>query len=224
MRILIVEDNIEVAELLKLACVKLNARCDIAANGKLALSMCAVTRFDAIILDLGLPDMDGIKVLAKLRHLSCSTPVLILTARGSLQDKIEGLDAGADDYLAKPFATEELLARIRALLRRPDHFTGNQLCHGNMVLDLKTAHLAVAGKRVELGKTEFSILSYLLRNTGITVSKDAIIDSLFGFDDEISENAIQVAVHRLRKKLLGHSASFNVKTLRGIGYVLQHEA
>ena len=92
-----------------------------------------------------------------------------------------------------------------------------------MILDLKTAHLAVAGSAVELGKTEFAILSYLLRNTGITVSKDAIIDSLFGFDDDISENAVQVAVHRLRKKLLQHQASFNVKTLRGIGYVLQHE-
>ena len=223
MRILVVEDNVQVAELLTLACLKLNARCDIAATGKLALAMCAATRFDAIILDLGLPDMDGMQVLDKLRQLSCSTPVLILTARGSLQDKIEGLDAGADDYLAKPFATEELLARLRALLRRPDHFTGNQLCHGNMVLDLKTSHLSVAGSRVELGKTEFAILSYLLRNTGLTVSKDAIIDSLFGFDDDISENAVQVAVHRLRKKLLQHKAAFNVKTLRGIGYVLQHE-
>jgi two-component system response regulator TctD len=219
----VVEDNIQVADLLKLACLKFNARCDIATSGKLALAMCAATRFDAIILDLGLPDIDGMQVLTKLRQLNCNTPVLILTARGSLQDKIDGLDAGADDYLAKPFATEELLARLRALLRRPEHFTGNQLCHGNMVLDLKTAHLAVAGKRVELGKTEFSILSYLLRNTGITVSKDAIIDSLFGFDDEISENAVQVAVHRLRKKLLHFNASFNVKTLRGIGYVLQHE-
>ena len=128
MRILVVEDNVQVAELLKLACIKLNARADIAATGKLALAMCAATRFDAIILDLGLPDIDGMQVLAKLRKLNCTTPVLILTARGSLQEKIEGLDGGADDYLAKPFATEELLARLRALLRRPDHFTGNQLC------------------------------------------------------------------------------------------------
>ena len=208
MRILVVEDNIQVADLLKLACAKLNASCDIATNGKLALAMCDATRFDAIILDLGLPDMDGMQVLAQLRRLSCSTPVLILTARGSLQDKISGLDGGADDYLAKPFATEELLARLRALLRRPDHFTGNQLRHGNMVLDLKTKHLAVLGKRVELGKTEFSILSYLLRNTGITISKDAMIDSLFGFDDEISDNAIQVAVHRLRKKTTATSSFF----------------
>jgi len=224
MRILVVEDNIQVADLLKLACAKLNACCDLASTGKLALAMCATTRYDAIILDLGLPDIDGMKILATLRQLNCTTPVLILTARGSLQNKIDGLDAGADDYLAKPFATEELLARLRALLRRPDHFTGNQLTHGNMVLDLKTKHLAVLGQRVELGKTEFSILSYLLRNTGITISKEAMINSLFGFEDDISENAIQVAVHRLRKKLLNHQASFNVKTLRGIGYVLQHEA
>ena len=223
MRILIVEDNPKVAKLLKIACEKFPASCDMSTSGKIAISLCEITNYDAVILDLGLPDLDGLDVLKTLRTRDYHFPVLILTARGDIQDRITGLDLGADDYLVKPFSIEELLARLRALLRRPGTLAGNILIHGNIKLDLCSLHLDVQGKPLFLGKTEIAILSYLIRNAGITVAKDAMKDRLYGFDDDVSENAIQVAIHRLRKKLVSAGATFELKTLRGIGYILHVE-
>jgi DNA-binding response OmpR family regulator len=223
MRILIVEDNPKVAKLLKIACEKFPASCDMSTSGKIAISLCKITNYDAVILDLGLPDLDGLEVLKTLRKREYHLPVLILTARGNIQDRITGLDLGADDYLVKPFSIEELLARLRTLLRRPGTLAGSILIHGNIKLDLCSKHLDVKGKSLFLGKTEIAVLSYLIRNAGITVPKDAMKDRLYGFDDDVSENAIQVAIHRLRKKLVSAGATFELKTLRGIGYILRVE-
>jgi len=223
MRILIVEDNPKVGKLLKVACERFPASCDMATNGEIAISLCEITNYDAVILDLGLPDIDGLDVLKTLRARDYHFPVLVLTARGNIQDRISGLDLGADDYLVKPFSVEELLARLRALLRRPGTIAGNLLSHGNIKLDLQSKHLEVDGNTLLLGKTEILILSYLISNAGITVSKDVMKDRLFGFDDDVTENAIQVAIHRLRKKLVSTGATFELKTLRGIGYILNIE-
>ncbi|MCO7188568.1 MULTISPECIES: response regulator transcription factor [unclassified Pseudoalteromonas] len=220
MRILITEDNLQLASFIQQAMTKEGYAADIATSAGALRDQMALWHYDAIILDLGLPDKDGLDVIAALRGADNPVPVLILTARGSVDDRIAGLDLGADDYINKPFDIGELLARLRALLRRPSQYIGTLLSHGNLALDPKSRRVTVGGENLSMGKTEVAILEYLLRHVGLTVGKDALYDAIYAMGFEVTDNALQVAVHRIRKKLDGTEADVTIKTLRGIGYIL----
>ena len=184
----------------------------------------AAARYDAIVLDLGLPDHDGMTVIKDLRDRRQTTPVLILTARDSLEDKITGLNQGADDYLLKPFEMEELIARLKALLRRPGQALGLTLTAGNLSFDTNARTVQVDKDPVLLSRREMALLELLLRRCGRVVAKDAIEENLYGFGEEVTTNSIEVLVHRLRKKLLNSGASLTVHTVRGVGYLLAEGA
>jgi len=221
MRILITEDNGELAEFVQEALKRDGYLSDIARSAselRLAISQ---TKYNAIILDLGLPDTDGLLLLQSLRKQDIKVPVLILTARGNVQDRIKGLDFGADDYLTKPFSVDELIARIRAILRRPSTLTSKTIECGNVTVDLIAKTVRVNDFNVILGKTEFAVLECLIRNVGLTVSKSAIEQNMYQHAEEFTDNALQVAIHRVRKKLNAQGATISISSIRGIGYLLR---
>ncbi|MCF6436905.1 MULTISPECIES: response regulator transcription factor [Pseudoalteromonas] len=220
MRILITEDNQQLAQFIQQAIAQDGHAVDVANDASQLWALLSCWQYDAIILDLGLPDQDGLEVIQGIRQGHNPVPILILTARGSVDDRIKGLDLGADDYLNKPFSIDELKARLRALLRRPNSYTGNLLAQGNLALDTKARRVMVGSSNLSMGKTEVAILEYLLRNAGLTVGKDALYDAIYALGFEVTDNAIQVAVHRIRKKLEAACADSTIKTLRGIGYIL----
>ena len=180
------------------------------------------TFYDLMILNLGLPDYDGMEFLAAIRNRGIMTLVLILTSRDSTRAVIEGLNGGADDFLCKPFDMNELVARIRALLRRPGKPLGKRLCDGNITLDTVERDIRVSEVRVNLTRREASALELLMRSSGRVISKNTLEESLYGFGEETSSNAVEVVLHRLRKKLISAGASVKIETLRGIGYVLSN--
>src|SRR5262245_58498717 len=175
---------------------------------------------DAVILDLGLPLMDGVEVCRRVRERGDRTPVLMLTARDAVTDRVEGLDAGADDYLVKPFAMDELLARVRALLRRPGAVLGHRLGVGNVMLDSRTRAVEVAGLPLSLSRRELLTLEVLMRRAGRVVAKDVLLDQLYELDEQPPSNAVPVHVHHLRKALEKAGADAQIVTFRGIGYLL----
>jgi DNA-binding response OmpR family regulator len=177
-------------------------------------------KYDAIVLDLGLPDQDGLEVLKKWRDDGDETPVLVLTARDAVEDRVKGLNAGADDYMLKPFAMEELVARVRALLRRPGGVLGTVLEEGNIELDTTAREVRVAQKTISISRREMEVLEQLLRRKGRLVPKDVLEDKIYGFDEEVSSNSVEVHVSRLRKRLTSSGASVVVHTIRGVGYML----
>jgi two-component system response regulator TctD len=177
-------------------------------------------KFEVIILDLGLPDEDGLSVLRAMRQRGDTTPVIIMTARGSLRERVEGLDAGADDYLVKPVALEELVARINALLRRPGNLLGTAVRLGNLTLDTAGRQVFIEDKPQVFGARELAILEHLLRRSGRIIPKKFLENSLYGLGEEISSNAVEVYVHRLRKRLLEVGANVQVQTVRGVGYMI----
>ncbi|MBI3707554.1 MAG: response regulator transcription factor, partial [Proteobacteria bacterium] len=218
MRLLVIEDNRRLAEFVKASLQRNGFTVDVfdqAGDGVAALE---TTRYDAVVLDLGLPDADGREVLRRLRSRGAGTPVLILTARDELETRVETLNAGADDYLVKPFAVEELIARLRALLRRPGSVLGRALSAGNLSFDAEGRELRVDGKVVPLSRRELGVLEHLLRRQGRVVPKDGIAESLYGFDDDVTSNPVEVCIHRLRKRLADAGATVSITTLRGIGY------
>ena len=220
MRLLLVEDNTELAGLTAEGLA--NAGFGVDAVGSLADALAALesSRFATVILDLGLPDGDGGELVRTMRAQQDSTPVLMLTARGSIQDRVEGLAVGADDYLVKPFALEELVARIRALLRRPSQFLGKPLTAGNIALDPVGRQLFVEERAQELSAREIALLEILLRRVGRVVPKRLVEDHLFGHAEEVQSNAVEVYVHRLRKQLTDSGAKVEIRTIRGLGYLL----
>ncbi|MCG7549167.1 response regulator transcription factor [Pseudoalteromonas sp. Of7M-16] len=220
MRILITEDNLQLAEFIQQALLQDGHAADIANCAKEMTSLLEGWQYDALVLDLGLPDTDGIDVIRHFRAQQNPIPILILTARGGVEDRIKGLDLGADDYLNKPFAIDELKARLRAILRRPVEYSGNILTRGNISLDSKARRVMVDNNNVNMGKTEVAILEYMIRHASLTVSKNAIYDAIYALGFEVTDNAIQVAMHRIRKKLEQAGASADIKTIRGIGYIL----
>ncbi|MFA6970969.1 MAG: response regulator transcription factor [Gallionella sp.] len=217
MHLLLIEDDPVLANGLMHTLQSANFTVTHEANGERADHLLTVKHYDLVILDLGLPDMDGSEVLLRLRQRGSDVPVLVLTARNSLSDRVLGLDCGADDYLAKPFDLRELEARIRALLRRRQSVA--QLQVGELCLDTVGQRATLQGEPVELLARELSVLKILMLRVGRVVSKEQLCEQVSSLGEEVSINAVEVYVHRLRKKL--ESGGINIRTLRGLGYMLE---
>ena len=222
MRLLLVEDDVELAKGLASSLAQSGYDADVAHDGQAAMAACADAGYSLIILDLGLPDMDGLEVLRRLRFGAVKTPVLILTARDEPQDRVVGLDAGGDDYMAKPFVIAELEARVRALLRRGDP-VGATLSFGLVHLELESRHATVNGHELELTARELAVLEMLLRRPGRIVSKAQIFNSLYDWQDNASLSAVEVFVSRLRRKLGQAEADVGIRVFRGLGYRLEQQ-
>lgn len=223
MRLLVIEDNDELADLLVRGLRSAGYASDRFSTVGEARNALATTSYAALILDLGLPDGDGLAVLRELRHRHDSTPVLLLTARGGLHDKVTGFRDGADDYLVKPFALEELIARLEAQLRRPGQLLGNVLSIGNLEFDTRNRQCAIDGVSYVFSARETAVLEILMRSKGRVVSKRQVEDSIFGLSEEVGSNAIEVYIHRLRKQLIEKGAKAQVHTIRGVGYLITEE-
>ena len=217
MRILIVEDDPELNRQLEEACLEAGYVVDKAHDGEEGHFLGDTEPYDAVILDIGLPLMDGITVLENWRKAERKMPVLMLTARDRWSDKVSGIDAGADDYLAKPFHIEEVLARLRALIRRSNGHASSELVSGDIVLDTRTSKVTYKEKPVKLTSHELRLLSYLLHHPGEIISRTELTEHLYDQDFDKDSNTIEVFVGRLRKKL---NTDF-VETVRGLGYRLQ---
>lgn len=222
MRILLVEDNQDLAEGLSAILRGTGYAVDVVSDGASAHAVAATETFDLVILDLNLPEMDGLDVLRAMRARQNRAAVLILTARGAPEERIKGLDLGADDYMIKPFDVGELEARVRVLLRRQAGLRASTVSYGNVSLDLNTRSFSSGGAPIEIPARELGLLELLFMRAGKVVAKDAIMQSLTGFDDDLSSNAIEQYVSRLRKRLAPHGLT--VRTARGIGYYLDKAA
>jgi DNA-binding response OmpR family regulator len=223
MRLLIVEDDAALAEALGEALEIARIASDKAVTAADAIQMLDATRYVAVILDLGLPDGDGRTLLRRLRARKDPIPVLILTARGDLKDRVEGLDAGADDYLAKPFAFDELLARLRAVLRRKGDFQGSDLSFADLSFDIHSRELWVGEAQLLLSPREGELIELLIRRAGQVVSRQLAEDQLFGMSNTLGSNAVEVYIHRLRRKLEDAGAVARIENIRGVGYLLRGE-
>ncbi|WP_028749055.1 response regulator transcription factor [Rhizobium mesoamericanum] len=223
MRILLIEDSSRLRDLLCEAVRSVGWKIDAfatAQEGRLAIEG---ADYDLLLLDLGLPDEDGIDVLKSLRSAKIQMPVLVLTARSAIDERIAGLDAGADDYLAKPFHNGELIARIRALMRRAPLAAMPTLEFAALRLDIASRRVTCAGGEIALAPSEKDLLELLMRNGGKVVSKAKIEHAFSEFGDERSSNAVELAISRLRKKLEGHPTGSSIETVRGVGYMMREE-
>ncbi len=220
MKILVVDDEIALTQALEAILKQQKYFVDCAYNGEDGLDLATLGVYDLIILDVMMPKMDGFTMLKKLRQKKIDTPVLVLSAKNETADKIDGLNIGADDYMTKPFHTDELLARVRALLRRKEIFTGDVLSFNDIVLDRDTYELVKNDKRIILGKKEFQILEMLILNKGKSIDKEKFIEKIWGFDTNAEYNTIEVYISFLRKKFMAVGANTEIKSLRGIGYTL----
>jgi two-component system OmpR family response regulator len=223
MRLLIVEDDAPLASGLRRILEAEGHAVDVTGRGEDAVSAAASERFDLVILDVGLPQMDGFEVLRRFRAAasgrSAPMQVLVLTARDAVDDRVHGLDLGADDYMVKPFAMPELTARVRALLRRSQAHGGPRIVHGPLQLDTIARRAFLKNEPLELAAREWAVLEVLLAKVEKIVSKEAIIQSVAGWGDDLSPNAIEVYVSRLRSKL--EPAGIRIRTVRGFGYMLE---
>lgn len=218
MRLLIAEDERELSRALCAILKHNNYSVDAVDNGTDALDWGCAENYDGIILDIMMPGMDGLEVLRSLRARGISTPVLLLTARSELDDKITGLDAGADDYLSKPFAMGELLARIRAMTRRRDSFTPNNLTCGDLTLDCASFELCCGSSRIRLGNREFQMMELLMERAGKVVPSETFMERIWGYDTEAEINVVWVYISYLRKKLVSLGSRCEIRATRGIGY------
>ena len=221
MRVLLVEDNARLNELVADGLTRASMTVDRFTTAREAATALATIRYDAAILDLGLPDGDGLQVLREARREGVQTPIIILTARDGLKDRVGGLNAGADDYLLKPFDMEELIARVHALMRRPGGALGVVLQLGNVSFDSVAREMRIADEVVLAPRRELDLLEQLMRRAGRVVSKPVLEDALYGVDDEVSSNSIEVAMHRLRRRLNLGGADVEIHTLRGVGYMMR---
>ena len=220
MRLLLVEDNERFAALLQQGLGTAGFAVDLVTAAKEADGALEAGRWDIVVVDRGLPDGDGLDVLTQMRERGDATPVLILTARGSLKDRVNGLQSGADDYLVKPFALEELVARLQALLRRPGNLLGLALRLGNLTLDTVGRQVFVDERPIAFSAREIAVLEHLMRRSGRVVAKSLLESSLYGPAQEVGSNAVEVHVHRLRRHLIEAGASVQVHTVRGVGYMI----
>jgi two-component system OmpR family response regulator/two-component system response regulator QseB len=217
MQILLVEDDAALVEALKKALVIEGFAVNSLSKGKQAVISVKTELPDMVILDLGLPDMDGLDVMRAMRETSVDLPILILTARSSLDDKVAGLDLGADDYLVKPFDVNELLARIRVIERRASSFKHSGLTVGDVTLDTVSHEVSVSEKIVDMSRREFMLLKGLMENAGRVLTKESLESKLYSWGEEVSSNTIEVHIHHLRKKL----PDGFIQTMRGVGYIIK---
>ncbi len=222
MHILVVEDEEKLARLIKRTLEQENHVVEMAHDGETGFDLAASGSFDIIILDVMLPGRNGFDICRSLRAMGVRTPVLMLTARDAVSDKVQGLDAGADDYLTKPFALEELLARVRALSRRAPVYTeADRLQVADLVLDRRTREVRRGDKVIELTAKEFALLEYLMRHPNQALSRDMIIEHVWGYDSDAQPNAVDIYIHFLRRKIdHGHPKPL-IRSVRGVGYKLQ---
>jgi DNA-binding response OmpR family regulator len=221
MRVLVVEDEPKMAALIKRVLVAERHVVDLAPDGVAALALAETGPHDVIVLDRGLPDIDGVTVMRLLKAKGVTSPVLMLTALGSVDDRVAGLDAGADDYLAKPFAFSELIARIRALGRRPAPATDARLSAGDIVLD-ELRHVAQVGEHtVDLSAREFALLGFFIRHANQVVTRQQILDQVWGAEPDVYSNVVDLYVSYLRRKLSELDRADRLKTVRGVGYSLK---
>jgi DNA-binding response OmpR family regulator len=222
MRILLVEDDRGVANFVKKGLEEEYYKVDHQANGKEALNYIAAGQYDLIILDIMLPGMNGVAVCKAIRQQGIHTPIMMLTARDEVRDKVQALDFGADDYMTKPFAFEEFLARVRALLRRKnDSIT--ELTFHDLRMDIAARKVFVSDREVLLGPKEFAILLYLLRNKGRVVSRTQIMENVWGYDFNPATNVVDVHIKALREKIAGQRHGSIIRSVRGVGYTIDAE-
>ncbi|MEK6224232.1 MAG: response regulator transcription factor [Thermodesulfobacteriales bacterium] len=222
MRILIVEDDKKTASFISKGFKRAGFTADHVSDGESALNLFLSETYDAAVLDVMLPKLDGISVVKETRKLGIKTPVIILSAKHSAEDRIRGLNCGADDYLVKPFLFSELLARVHALTRRTNYvIQGMQLKAGDITLDFLTREVLRAGKKIELRTKEFELLEYFMRNEGIVLMKTMILEHLWGYNFEPQTNVVEVLVCNLRNKIEHLGDKKIIHTMRGVGYVLR---
>jgi DNA-binding response OmpR family regulator len=223
MRILVVEDEEKVASFIKKGLEQSAYTVDWAPTGREGIDHARATQYDAILMDLMLPDTDGLEVVRQLRQQGITAPILALTARGGLDDRVAGLDSGCDDYLAKPFAFDELLARLRALLRRASSQKTAVMEFGGIVMDPVTRRVSRENKSIELTNKEYALLEMLMRHPGQVFTRTAIMESVWGYDFDNSSNVLEVYINFLRKKIDQSFGKKLLHTVRGVGYVLREE-
>jgi heavy metal response regulator len=223
MRVLVVEDEAAVAKFIEQGLTEAGYAVDVASDGQEALDYASAAQYDVIVLDIMLPQIDGLSVLRKLRDTGVNTSVLLLTARDAVEDRVQGLDTGADDYLVKPFSFPELLARIRALLRRPALQTGTILRAGDLQMDLARREVHRAGHRIELSQREFALLEFLMRHPNQVLSRTQLMQHVWNFDFYGDTNIVDVYIAHLRRKVDRKSAYPLIHTVRGVGYRLGTE-
>jgi DNA-binding response OmpR family regulator len=219
MRILLAEDDEILCDGISKALSHCGFAVDKVRSGSEADLALGATGFDLAILDLGLPGMDGLEVLKRLRARGKRLPVLILTARDGLEDRVAGLDLGADDYITKPFDLPELEARVRALIRRSNYAADNEITCGGIVFDVSARSVRANEQLVEFSARELAVLELLLQRVGRVVSKEQLMEHMYGWDNDVSPNAIEVFIHRLRKRLEPYGVG--IRTIRGLGYLLE---
>ena len=220
MRLLVIEDEDRLSGILKSKLGEIGFTVDIADSAEDAGIALELINYDAAVLDLGLPDGDGLAVLTAARRAGKALPILILTARDAVEDRVAGLNTGADDYLPKPFAMTELVARIKALLRRPGGVLGMTLEAGNVRLDTVGRELTIGGMPVRLSRRELAIIEQMMRRFGRIVPKSVLEEKLYGIDEEPDSNPIPVHIHHLRRQLDAAGAHLMIHTIRGVGYIL----
>jgi DNA-binding response OmpR family regulator len=220
MRLLVVEDSLRFQRLVTSLLANSGFVIDAVETVADAQSALATATYDLILLDLTLPDGDGGEVLRKLRRARQGTPVLVMTARGDVEHRVQALNEGADDYLVKPFSLEELLARIRAVLRRPTQTVGVTLAAGNVLLEPANLSLQIAGAAVDVSRREIAVLEALLRNQGRLLPRARLEQAVYSFDDEVTPNALEATISRLRRKLEAHGADVSITAMRGLGYAM----
>ena len=221
MRLLLAEDEVELAKALGVILRHNNYSVDTVHNGEDALCYLQNGNYDGAILDIMMPKLDGLSVLRKIREEGNGIPVLILTAKSDIDDRVEGLDAGADDYLTKPFAMKELLARVRAMLRRRTESVDTSLSFGDITLTPSTCMLSCGGKEVRLTNKEFQMLEMLISADGGIISVDKFMDKIWGYDSETEQNVVWVYVSYLRRKLTGLGSTVAIEAHRNLGYSLE---
>ena len=224
MRILIVEDELKLAKIVRRHLQERGVAVDVALRGADALWMAGAAPYDAIVLDRMLPDLDGLVVCQRLRAEGYEAPIIMLTARGSIPDRVDGLDAGADDYLVKPFALAELLARLRALARRSGPMRSTVLASGDLHLDPARHEVSRAGMPVDLTPREFALLEELMRRAGEVVSRNELLEHVWDMNFEHRSNVIDVYVRQLREKIDRPFGTDSLRTVRGVGYQLREES
>jgi DNA-binding response OmpR family regulator len=222
LRILLVEDELRLSEALEQILKKQGYIVDVIDDGSVGQDMAETGIYDVIILDRALPGIEGVEILKHLRTKGITTPVIFLTAKDTISNRVEGLDAGADDYLVKPFSKDELLARVRALSRRSENLqTSDMLSVASLSLDVRSCEVSIGGECVKLTTTEAQLLELLMRNQGQVLTKEQILDKIWGFDKDVEIKNVELYIFYIRKKISFEKGGVSINTIRGIGYSLR---